>query len=204
MSTITVNLVSGQNTTVGAVTTFVPYEIDVISRVPEIVTVSSGVPGPAGPTGNTGVSIASSSLASNGNLLFTYSNNTTVSVGSLTDLVSVSTANNTSFVGSVSAANVVSNTQLQSNLANYQTSAGLSANVLTLTANNTSYLGTVAAASYIQNTDSRTLSGNLVFSGANTTFNSNVAFLGSMTVPFGPSNSNTDISLIALALSLTA
>jgi hypothetical protein len=80
------------------------------------------------------------------------------------------TANNTSFVGSVSAANVVSNAQLTSNLANYQTTAGLSANVATLTSNNTLYLGGVAAASYVQNTDSRTLSGNLVFSGANINF----------------------------------
>ena len=49
------------------------------------------------------------------------------------------TANNTSFVGSTAAANVVSNTQLQSNLANYQTTAGLSANVATLTSNNATY-----------------------------------------------------------------
>lgn len=38
------------------------------------------------------------------------------------------------------------------------------------TSNNTLYLGNVAAASYVQNTDSRTLSGNLVFSGANIQF----------------------------------
>lgn len=35
------------------------------------------------------------------------------------------------------------------------------------TANNASYLGTSAAANFVQNTDSRELSGNLVFSGAN-------------------------------------
>ena len=64
----------------------------------------------------------------------------------------------------------MSNAQLQSNLANYQTTAGLSANVATLTANNASFLGGTAAASYVQNTDSRTLSGNLVFSGANISF----------------------------------
>jgi hypothetical protein len=46
------------------------------------------------------------------------------------------TANNTSFVGTVSAANVVSNAQLSSNLANYQTTAGLASNVATLTSNN--------------------------------------------------------------------
>ena len=39
------------------------------------------------------------------------------------------TSNNTSFVGSVSAANVVSNAQLESNLTAYQTTAGLNANI---------------------------------------------------------------------------
>jgi hypothetical protein len=84
------------------------------------------------------------------------------------------TANNTSYVGSVSAANVVSNaqlsanlanyvtsssltsnyannTQLSSNLSNYQTTAGLSANVSTLTANNTSYVGSISAANVVSN-----------------------------------------------------
>jgi hypothetical protein len=42
---------------------------------------------------------------------------------------------------SVMNSNVVSNAQLQSNLSNYQTTAGLSANVLVLTANAASFLG---------------------------------------------------------------
>lgn len=46
-----------------------------------------------------------------------------------------------------------------------------SAYIGTISANNAAYLGTVAAASYVQNTDSRTLSGNLNFSGANMYFN---------------------------------
>lgn len=59
-------------------------------------------------------------------------------------------ADNTAFVGTVSAANVVSNAQLQANLANYlttatatstyQTIAGLSANVATLTSANSTRL----------------------------------------------------------------
>ena len=49
------------------------------------------------------------------------------------------TANNTLYVGSVTAANVVSNAQLQANLGNYQTTAGLAANVATLTSNNSVY-----------------------------------------------------------------
>lgn len=80
--------------------------------------------------------------------------------------VATLTANNASFVGTVSAANVVSNAQLSgnlanyttttaltnnlanyttttaltNNLANYQTTAGLSSNVALLTANNTTYV----------------------------------------------------------------
>ncbi len=54
--------------------------------------------------------------------------------------------------------------------------------IATIAANSASYLGTTAAASYVQNTDSRTLSGNINFTGANsyfsgkTTFNANVVF----------------------------
>jgi len=42
----------------------------------------------------------------------------------------------------------------------------------TISANNASFLGGTAAASYVQNTDSRTLSGNLTFTGVNVNFNS--------------------------------
>ena len=71
------------------------------------------------------------------------------------------TANNTLYVGSVTAANVVSNAQLSgnlsnyvtttnltNNLANYQTTAGLTSNVAILSSNNASFLGGTAAASY--------------------------------------------------------
>lgn len=86
--------------------------------------------------------------------------------------VATLTANNTSFVGSVSAANVVSNAQLSANLASYQTTAGLSANVSTLTANNANNLGGVAAASYVNTSGAYTISGihthtaNVVVNGA--------------------------------------
>ena len=43
-----------------------------------------------------------------------------------------------------------------------------------LTSNNASYLNDTAAANYVQNTDSRTLSGNLNFTGANTTISGNL------------------------------
>jgi hypothetical protein len=49
----------------------------------------------------------------------------------------------------------------------------------TLTSNNATRLGGTLAASYVQNTDSRTLSGNLTFSGANVRFTgANVKFTG--------------------------
>jgi hypothetical protein len=51
------------------------------------------------------------------------------------------TANNTSFVGTVSAANVVSNSQLSGNLSLYVSSAGLNANLVSL-----GYVNTAAAA----------------------------------------------------------
>lgn len=124
--------------------------------------------GPVTTTGTVSV-LANTGIVANSTGLFVNS----TYIGTLT-------ANNTSFVGSVSAANVVSNSQLSSNLANYQTTAGLSANVATLTANNASFLGGVAAAAYVQNTESRTLSGNLTFSGANVNFTGNVRITGGL------------------------
>ena len=77
--------------------------------------------------------------------------------------VATLSSNNTNYVGTVAAANVVSNAQLVANLANYQlitnmayyqTTGGLAANVATLTANNANtvnYVGTVAAANVVSN-----------------------------------------------------
>ena len=48
--------------------------------------------------------------------------------------------------------------------------ATVNSSLYTGSANNASYLGTIAAASYVQNTESRTLSGNLYFTGANNVF----------------------------------
>ena len=87
----------------------------------------------------------------------TWGISVTGSAASATTATSALTANNTDNVGSVSAANVVSNAQLSANLSNYalssalssyQTTAGLSANVEVLTANNANNLGTFAASTY--------------------------------------------------------
>ena len=96
------------------------------------------------------------------------------------------TANNTNFVGSVSAANVVSNAQLAANLSGYVTSsalssnlgnyaslAGLSSNVATLTANNSVNLGGVAASGYVNTSGNYTITGNHTYT-ANVTINDNL------------------------------
>jgi hypothetical protein len=116
---------------------------------------------------NTSFSANSSGIYFSNTLL---ANSTQVNAATFTG-----TANNTSFVGSVSAANVVSNAQLSSNLANYvtttnltnnlsnyQTTAGLSANVSTLTANNTSFVGSVSAANVVSNAQLSANLGNYV------------------------------------------
>jgi hypothetical protein len=84
------------------------------------------------------------------------------------------TANSANFVGAIPASNVVTTSALSS----YQTTAGLSANVAALSANNANNLGGVAAASYVQNTDSRTLSGNVNFTGTNVVFQANTVKIG--------------------------
>lgn len=66
--------------------------------------------------------------------------------------VATLTANNTSFVGSIAAGNVVSAATLAANLAGYQTTGGLAANVATLTANAANYIGSIAANNIISNT----------------------------------------------------
>ena len=80
------------------------------------------------------------------------------------------TANNTSFVGTVSAANVVSNNQLSSNLANYQTTAGLSANIAAYLP---TYTGIVNSASY-------TVGSNFIANSTVLTFAPNTFNLGSV------------------------
>lgn len=100
---------------------------------------------------------------------YAYANSLTAyqTTAGLSANVAKLSANNTSFVGTVSAANVVSNSQLSSNLANYQTTAGLSANVATLTCNNTLFLGGVAANQYAYANGVATLtSNNISFVGA--------------------------------------
>jgi hypothetical protein len=103
-----------------------------------------------------------------GNLYFTGSNNfflsslyvgSNVTVNTSSHYVGNTTVNTNITAGSISISGIVINS----------TTYGGSAN-------NASYLGGTLAASYVQNTDSRTLSGNLNFTGANSTFTGKVTY----------------------------
>ena len=131
---------------------------------------------------------------------YQYSNTLAANVATLT-------SNNVSFVGSVTAANVVSNAQLQANLNNYvqitnlsgygyQTSDTLAANVAKLTANNANNLGGTPAASYalsaalVNYQTTAGLSANVA-----TLTSNNVSFVGSVTAANVVSNNQLSSNL---------
>ncbi len=140
-------------------------------------------------------SVSAANVVSNAQLSANLGNYQTTA--GLATNVQTLTANSANYVGTLIAANVVSNAQLSANLGNYQTTAGLATNVATLTANNANNLGTVAASNYVVNTDSRTLSGNLTFSGANVTFTgANHTFTGT-NASFSNVNISTSLGIAA-------
>jgi hypothetical protein len=69
--------------------------------------------------------------------------------------------------GTISVGNSATNVSTNST-AIFINGATINSSIYTGSSNNASYLGGTAAASYVQNTDSRTLSGNLTFSGLTT------------------------------------
>jgi hypothetical protein len=95
-------------------------------------------------------------------------------VANATGFISINTAvitsNNTLYVGSVSATNVVSNAQLIANLTNYQTTAGLASNVASYLP---IYTGIVNGASY-------TVGSNFIANSTVLTFTPNTFNLGSV------------------------
>jgi len=107
----------------------------------------------------TGVTVNTSAVAAGANV---YINATAHFVGNSTQYANVS------------AGQIV----LSSNSTN---TSSINSTSFTGTANNASYLGNSAAANFVQNTDSRTLSGNLYFTGANISF-SNSLYIGSNAV----------------------
>lgn len=132
----------------------------------------------AGYLGNSSGTLANITSWISGNAATAYSNAVSSFSGAyqttagLAANVATLTANNTSFVGSISAANVVSNGQLQSNLASYQTLVGLAANVVTLTSNSANFIGILPASNVVS---SAQLSGNLANYVSSTQLSGNLA-----------------------------
>lgn len=132
--------------------------------------------GPITTTGTVSV-LANSGIVANTTGLFVNAayigtlsaNNTTYLNGKLEGALNVNSA--------TSATTATNSTQLGG-----KTEGNLNVNSATnaTTATNATQLGGVAAASYVQNTDSRTLSGNLVFSGANANFTGNLRITGGL------------------------
>jgi hypothetical protein len=103
--------------------------------------------------------------------------NTFLNYQTLSDLaanVITITANNTLFVGNISASDVVSSQELAANLVNYQTTFGMPANVVTLTANNTLFVYDIEASNVVSNAQ---LIANLAFYQTNAELAANVARL---------------------------
>jgi hypothetical protein len=95
-----------------------------------------------------------------------------------TFITSNASAAYTNAVAYVDGKSYVNTAQLSSNLANYQTTAGLSANVATLTANNATNLDGVPAASYVNTSGSYTITGMLTYSNG-ITFSNTITANGS-------------------------
>ena len=100
----------------------------------------------------------------------TYLNGKTESNLNVNSAVNANSANNASYLNNKTESNLNVNSAINAN-----------------SANNASYLGTVAAASYVQNTDSRTLSGNLNFTGANSYFSGKVTYAANIVINSGVS-----------------
>ena len=113
----------------------------------------------------TGVFVNTSYIATLSANAATYLNGKTESNLNVNSSVTSNTANLASYV--IANSGIVSNT------------TGVFVNtayIATIAANSASYLGSIAAANYVQNTDSRTLSGNLNFTGANSYFSGKTTF----------------------------
>ena len=95
-----------------------------------------------------------------------------------TFITSNASAAYTNAVSYVDGKSFVNTSQLSSNLANYQTTAGLAANVATLTSNNATNLGGVAAASYVNTSGAYTITGMQTYSNG-ITFSNTITANGS-------------------------
>lgn len=137
--------------------------------------------------------ITSSTLASNLIIVSTG----TITVGNST--VNTDIGNNYISVGNSSSYVNIYSSYIY--VGNSTANATVNSTIYTGSANNASYLGGTIAATYVKNTDSRTLSGNLNFSGANTNIAGNLTIASTSKVVYANSsatraytfyNANTD------------
>lgn len=153
--------------------------------------------------GNSSVNtqIAAGDVFLNGSKLVVGNTASNVTVNSIAIAIGSTIINSTSFTGTANNALYLGGTAA----ADYQTEAGLSGNVATLTANNANNLGGVAAASYVQNTDSRTLSGNLTFTGANLSVSgTNTVFTSNVTIGGTLSTISSNLNISGAAINATS
>ena len=137
---------------------------------------------------NTQIQFNDSGVA-NASAGFTFNKSTnTLFVANTIQTTNLSTSNLTAQYVNADNVAVLNNI----NFGNSSVNAVINSTVYTGGANNALYLGNVAAASYVQNTDSRTLSGNLTFTGAtfnvlgtNANITSNVQISGALTTITG-------------------
>lgn len=124
-------------------------------------------------TANGSAGAAGQVLTSNGSTVYWSS------VGGTGTVTSVATGNGMTGgpITTSGTVSVLANTGIVANATGVYVNATY---IGTISANNASFLGGTAAASYVQNTDSRTLSGNLVFSGANVNFTGNARITGGL------------------------
>lgn len=133
---------------------------------------------------NSGIYANSSGLFVNSAYISTLTVNSAIYLGTAnlqniqTFITSNASAAYSNAVAYVDGKAYVNTSQLSSNLANYQTSAGLSTNVATLTANNATNLGGVPAASYVNTSGSYTITGMLTYSNG-ITFSNTITANGS-------------------------
>jgi hypothetical protein len=107
-------------------------------------------------------------------------------------------ANSALFIGSLAAANVVSNAQLATDLAQYQPTVTLGAAVAALAANTASFIGSLPAASVANNSTPAILTSIEVGNIANN------VFINTTSVAIGNSTSNTVINATSFASSYGA
>lgn len=123
--------------------------------------------------------------------IHTHNVNVAIAANS-TLLIGTTVVNSTSFTGTASNASLLNN----------KAEAALNVNSA-LTANAAAYLGSTIAAAYVQNTDSRTLSGNLSFTGTNTSILTNFRVVNSTAnVLFVASNGNIGVANVSPVVKL--